>query len=71
MTRLIIFFIVEIKLDITFFITIVVYFVKNSSHAYIKVIKKLFYYLKKLINYNIIYDSNRENFFIKDYLDFN
>lgn len=29
-----------------------------------------FYYLKKLINYVIIYGNNRKNFFIKSFLNF-
>lgn len=68
---LLIFFIVKSKSDIAISIKIVTCFTKNSNHAYIKVVKIIFYYPKRLIDYIIIYSNNRENLFIKNYSDSN
>lgn len=42
MTKLIIFFMIETKLDIAFFIIIATSFFQNSSHTSIKAVKKSF-----------------------------
>lgn len=65
------FFIVEFRPNITFFIAVKACFVKNLIYVYIKAIKTMLHYIKKLINYNIIYGNNKENFSLKSYLDFN
>lgn len=70
MTCLLIFLIVKIRPDITFVIIVTVCFAKNLSHVYTKVVKTIFYYIKGLINCNIIY-SNEENLLIKGYLNSN
>lgn len=50
MTSLIIFLIIEIKLNIAFFMATFIFIAKNSSNTYIKTIKTIFYSLKGLIN---------------------
>lgn len=69
MTRLVMFFMVKTRLDITFFITIVAYFAKTSNYTYTKTIKTILYYLKKLIDYNITYNGDRKNLSIESYSD--
>lgn len=53
--RLLLFLIIEIKLNIIFIIIIINYFAKNLSYIYIKIIKINFKYFKKIKNYIIIY----------------
>lgn len=62
---------IETGPDIIFSIIIVARFTKNASYSHIKAVKIIFCYLKGLIDYSIIYDSNRKNFFIKSYLESN
>lgn len=71
MTGSLIFTIVETRPDIAFFITVTTCFAKNPSHAYTETVKTIFCYLKRLINYSIIYGCNREDLSIKSYLDTN
>lgn len=60
----------KIWLDITFVITIATYITKNLNYIYIKTIKTILHYLKKSINYGIIYNG-KKTLFIKGYLNFN
>lgn len=70
MIDILIILIVKIRLDIVFAIVVVAWFAQNPSHAYTKGITTIFCYLKKLINYDIIYDREKK-LFIKRYLDSN
>lgn len=70
MTRSLIFFIIETRPDIAFFIVIAACFAKNPKHTHIKVVKIIFCYFKGLIDCGIIYDINRKNLSIKSYSDF-
>lgn len=65
MTRLLMFFIVKTRLDIIFSILITVNFAKNLSYTDIKAIKTILCYIKRLIDYSILYSDNRENFSIE------
>lgn len=58
------FLIIEIQINITFKIVIIVRFFQNPSHAYIKIIKTIFSYIKKSINCKIIY-VNKKNCLFK------
>lgn len=66
-----IFYIVEIRPNIAFFIEIITCFARNPSHAYIKAVKTIFQYFKSFIDYIITYEDNKKNFFSKNYSDFN
>lgn len=56
MTRLIIFSIVKTRPNIVFVILLVSYFAKNLSYQYIKAVKTIFKYLKRLKYQNKMYE---------------
>ena len=70
MTDFIIFFIVEIKPDIAFAISIISRFTKNSNHQYTKAVTTILQYLKGSKKWEITYDSQIE-LLVQEYLDFN
>lgn len=51
--ELLIFSLVETRLDIPLFIIVAIYLAKNSCYAHIKAVKTIFYYFKGLINCGI------------------
>lgn len=66
------FFIVEMRPDITFAIFIVSQFTKNPSHQHNKIVKTIFWYLKAPQNIGITYRrEQRGDLIIKEYFDFN
>lgn len=70
-TGSLIFSMVEIRPDIAFSIAVATHFTKNPKHAYIKVVKIIFWYLKSSIDRSIIYKNKRKTFSIKGYSDSN
>ena len=58
MTELLIFVILETKLNISFVIYLAAYFTKNPSYANTKNVKTTFQYFESTINYGITYESN-------------
>lgn len=68
MTRSLMFFIVETRLDNTFSIIVVACFTKNPSYAYRKAIKTIFRYSRRLMDCNITYSNDGKNLSIENYL---
>lgn len=58
------------KTNIIFVITVTNYFLKNLFYLYIKIVKTIFKYLKKLKNLRLIYDRNKKLKF-KSYFNLN
>lgn len=67
---MLIFSIIETKFNITYFIVIIAYFAKKPRYVYIKAVKTIFYYFKRLLNKDIIY-KRQDKLLVKRYLDFN
>lgn len=61
------FFIIKIRLDLSFYIVVTTYFAKNHNHANTVVIKMFFCYFKRLIDHSFTYNGIRKNIFIKNY----
>lgn len=59
--KLIIFFIIETRLDIAFAILLVSYFAKNLCYLYTKVVKTILKYFKGSKNEKITYKERKKN----------
>ena len=57
------------RLDIIYTIIKLARFVFNPSKLYLNIIKKIFRYLKNIINLGIIYSNKTNNNFIQAYYD--
>ena len=60
--------IIQIRSDICYAITILFCYNYNLNIKHIAIVKRVIRYIKKIINYNIIYNSNSE---LRDYIDTN
>lgn len=63
------FLMVKTQPDIAFVIVITTHFAENPSHVHTEAVKIIFCYLKRLINWRIMYGSE-EKLFIKAYSNF-
>ena len=59
---------IQIRSNIYYAITILSRYNYNLNIKYIAIVKRVIRYIKKIINYNIIYNSNSE---LRNYIDTN
>lgn len=71
MIESLIFSIIEIRSVNTFARSIVIYFTKNSSRQYTKVLKTILQYFKATCTFDIIYGGDKKELMIKQFFDSN
>ena len=68
MIKSIIYFIIQIRLDIYFIVMILFHYNQNSNIKHYAIVKRIIHYLKSIINYEIIYEMVDK---LKDYTNVN